>query len=57
MSDYTIVFDGGCKSNPGQMYGSYELTARTGLSNIQRCYFTYGTSNQAEYLSLITALS
>lgn len=54
--DYNIVFDGGCSGNPGQRYGSYQIKTKSGRARIERCKFGYGTNNEAEYLSLITAL-
>ncbi|MDP9374855.1 MAG: ribonuclease HI family protein [Chloroflexota bacterium] len=55
--DYTIVFDGGSKGNPGHGYGSYEISARTGQSKQQRLEFGDRiTNNEAEYLTLIAAL-
>ena len=55
--DYTIVFDGGSKGNPGLGYGSYEISTRTGASKQKRLEFGDGiTNNEAEYLTLIVAL-
>lgn len=55
--DYTIVFDGGSKGNPGWGYGSYEISARTGAAKQKRLEFgDQVTNNEAEYLTLIGAL-
>lgn len=55
--DYTIVFDGGSKGNPGWGYGSYEISTRSGKRKQQRLDFGDGlTNNEAEYLTLIAAL-
>ena len=55
--DYTIVFDGGSKGNPGRGYGSYEIRCRTGASKQKRLEFgDRVTNNEAEYLTLIAAL-
>lgn len=58
MADYTVVFDGGSKGNPGLGYGSYQLTrARDGKSRIRRLeYPGQTTNNEAEYMTLIHAL-
>jgi ribonuclease HI len=58
MADYTIVFDGGSRGNPGQGYGSYALT-RNQDGKLRRQRLRFGdliTSNQAEYQALIAAL-
>lgn len=55
--DYTIVFDGGSKGNPGKGYGSYEISTRTGRRKQQRLEFgDWITNNEAEYMTLIAAL-
>lgn len=55
--DYTIVFDGGSKGNPGLGYGSYEVATRTGGRKQKRLEFGDRiTNNEAEYLTLIAAL-
>lgn len=66
MHQFNIYFDGGCKPNPGQCYGSYEIDApslhvsRRGRvpfnvkgSLIQ---FGFGTNNLAEYWAMTAAL-
>ncbi len=55
-ADYTIIFDGGARGNPGEGYGSYQL--RTGaLWQIERLEFgNRVTNNEAEYRTLIAAL-
>jgi ribonuclease HI len=58
MTDYTIIFDGGSRGNPGQGYGSYVLR-RNHDSKTRKRRLTFGdqdTSNQAEYQALIAAL-
>ena len=58
MTDYTIVFDGGIRGNPGQGYGSYALW-RNEDGKLRRRRLRFGdqvTSNQAEYQALIAAL-
>jgi ribonuclease HI len=58
MNDYTIVFDGGSKGNPGLGYGSYQIVRRSdGKSRVRRLeYPGQTTNNEAEYLTLIRAL-
>ena len=58
MTDYTIIFDGGSRGNPGQGYGSYALQ-RNEDGKLRRSRLRFGdqvTSNQAEYQALIAAL-
>lgn len=57
--DYTIIFDGGSRGNPGQGYGSYQITrARDGKSRVRRLeYPGRTTNNEAEYMTLIEALA
>jgi len=58
MVDYTIVFDGGSRGNPGLGYGSYALR-RNRDGKLRKRRLTFGeqvTSNQAEYQALIAAL-
>lgn len=55
-ADYTIIFDGGSRGNPGAGYGSYEVRTRTGR-RIERLTFGNNvTNNEAEYRTLIAAL-
>lgn len=58
MADYVIVFDGGSKGNPGQGYGSYQITrASDGKTRLRRIeYPGQTTNNEAEYMTLIEAL-
>lgn len=58
MTDYTIVFDGGSRGNPGTGYGSYALIRnQDGKLRKKRLRFSdQVTSNQAEYRALIAAL-
>lgn len=52
-----VIFDGGCKPNPGRGYGSYQLKInRYGLDVIQLDHGDGHTSNTAEYLTLIQGL-
>ncbi len=55
-ADYTIIFDGGARGNPGEGYGSYELRTRA-QRRIERLSFGENvTNNEAEYQTLIAAL-
>lgn len=55
-ADYTIIFDGGSRGNPGEGYGSYELRTHT-QRQIERLTFgNHVTNNEAEYRTLIAAL-
>jgi ribonuclease HI len=52
-----LVFDGGSRGNPGEGYGSYQLTVRSKAETPQRLRFgDEYTSNEAEYDTLIEAL-
>jgi ribonuclease HI len=52
-----LVFDGGSSGNPGQGYGSYQLTVRGKAEPPKRLQFsTQHTNNEAEYDTLIAAL-
>lgn len=52
-----LVFDGGSIGNPGQGYGSYQLTVRGKPESPKRLDFGEGyTNNEAEYDTLIAAL-
>ncbi len=52
-----LVFDGGSRGNPGQGYGSYQLTVRGKQEAPRQLEFGDNyTSNQAEYDTLIAAL-
>jgi probable phosphoglycerate mutase len=52
-----IVFDGGSLGNPGQGYGSYQITVGDAAPRIARLNFGNPiTNNEAEYLALINAL-
>jgi len=57
-ADFTVVFDGGSRGNPGPGYGSFVLRRNAdGAERRQR--LTFGnrvTSNEAEYDTLIHAL-
>jgi ribonuclease HI len=53
----TVVFDGGSRGNPGEGYGSYQLTVRGKAEPPKRLTFGGGyTNNEAEYDTLIAAL-
>lgn len=54
-----IYFDGGAApTNPGNAYGSYEISSLIPELNhkTSRMQFGWGTNNQAEYLALIAGL-
>lgn len=55
-ADYTIIFDGGARGNPGEGYGSYELRTRTGRQIERLTFGNNVTNNEAEYQTLIAAL-
>jgi hypothetical protein len=52
--DYIVEFSG--RADSGLMAGSYRIT-KDGRTASKECYFTHGTEVQAQYLTLITALS
>jgi len=54
--DYTIIFDGGARGNPGEGYGSYELRTRAGRQIERLTFGNNTTNNEAEYQTLIAAL-
>ena len=56
-ADYTLVFDGGSRGNPGTTYGSFRLQ-RSGQrpSAARRLAFGRGTNNEAEYQALIVGI-
>lgn len=58
MTDYTLIFDGGSRGNPGQGYGSYALVRNSDDSQrIRRLEFDGRlTNNEAEYMTLIAGL-
>ena len=57
-SNYTVVFDGGSKGNPGPGYGSYALYAGSTLLFMRQkqVFGDHLTSNEAEYQALAAAL-
>lgn len=55
-SDYTIIFDGGSRGNPGKGYGSYELRTATQRDIVRLEFGPRETNNEAEYKTLIAAL-
>ena len=56
-ADFSLIFDGGSRGNPGEAYGSFRLQ-RPGekLPPAERLRFGHGTSNEAEYQALIAGL-
>lgn len=56
--DYTIIFDGGSRGNPGLGYGSYAITRmQDGAQRLERLQFGgQYTNNEAEYDTLLAAL-
>lgn len=58
--EFTIVFDGGSKGNPGRGYGSYKIFGPAGeIAHEELNYDHLGnrvTNNQAEYMTLIEGL-
>jgi ribonuclease HI len=56
--DYTIVFDGGSRGNPGVGYGSYRIRRGDGpwTEPVALALGDRVTNNEAEYRSLIAAL-
>lgn len=54
---YLIVFDGGSRGNPGPAYGSYRISPwPPSEGRTVRLEFGTATNNQAEYLTLLSAL-
>src|SRR5579859_3540265 len=53
-----IYFDGGCKPNPGEGYGSYEIDGQPLLYRYRNSRVQFGlmTSNLAEYHALLHAV-
>ena len=58
MSDFSVVFDGGSRGNPGRGYGSYRLRFRDApwLDVVRLEFGDRVTNNEAEYRSLIAGL-
>jgi len=56
-TDFSLIFDGGSRGNPGEAYGSFRLQ-RPGEKPppAERLRFGQGTSNEAEYWALIAGL-
>jgi ribonuclease HI len=54
-----LTFDGGSRGNPGPAYGSFRVRG-SGLAEelqvLRRLRFRHGTSNEAEYWSLLEGL-
>lgn len=56
--DYTVYVDGGCLVSSGEMYGSYYISTKKGVTKGKTFKFeSPGTNNQAEILSIINALN
>ncbi len=55
-AEYTIIFDGGSRGNPGEGYGSYQLRTRTAQQIVRLTFGDNITNNEAEYGTLIAAL-
>lgn len=57
--NYTLWFDGGCKPNPGEGYGSWQLRDGDGVLIQHRDRRKFGpmTSNLAEYRALQDGLA
>ena len=56
-ADYVITFDGGSRGNPGPGYGSYALSTHSDRRRVRRFEFGIITSNEAEYKTLLKALT
>ena len=56
-AEFSLIFDGGSRGNPGEAYGSFRLQ-RPGqkLPPAERLRFGHATSNEAEYQALIAGL-
>ena len=56
-AEFSLIFDGGSRGNPGEAYGSFRLQ-RPGekIPPAERLRFGHGTNNEAEYLALIAGL-
>lgn len=53
-----IRFDGGCRGNPGQKYGSYEVRLNdVAVASESRFELGRGTNNEAEWESLLRGIS
>ncbi|MCA1668296.1 MAG: hypothetical protein LC793_13055 [Thermomicrobia bacterium] len=50
-AEYTIIFDGGARGNPGEGYGSYELRTGTHREIVRLTFGNNVTNNEAEYQS------
>ncbi len=54
-----LTFDGGSRGNPGPAYGSFGVRgsgAAASLQTLKRLHFPHGTSNEAEYWTLLEGL-
>jgi ribonuclease HI len=55
--EYTIIFDGGSRGNPGEAYGSFVIRIAGGAHRRPvRLRYGIKTNNEAEYLSLFSSL-
>lgn len=52
---FSLYFDGGCKPNPGQGYGSYEIVTDRSLYQSKNTLIQFGfmTNNMAEYHAML----
>jgi len=55
MHQFKLYFDGGCNPNPGQGYGSYEITSDKSHYQHKNTLVQFGfmTNNMAEYHAMI----
>ena len=54
-----MTFDGGSRGNPGPAYGSFRVRgtgSAAALQTLRRLHFARGTSNEAEYWTLLEGL-
>ena len=54
-----LTFDGGSRGNPGPAYGSFRVRgsgSAAALQTLRRLHFARGTSNEAEYWTLLEGL-
>lgn len=54
-----MTFDGGSRGNPGPAYGSFRVRgtgSAVALQTLRRLHFARGTSNEAEYWTLLEGL-
>lgn len=56
MQKVGLIFDGGSRGNPGEMFGSCMIKVTGEPSLLIRLRMGHGTNNEAEYLSLLSGL-